>query len=68
VQRQSLADHLAKLLDRLGLDRVPRRVQTLHDVLDDYRASAKGAARATTESEGENPPAVVTRRDEERPA
>src|SRR5438105_1940002 len=25
VQRQALADHLARLLDKLGLDRVPRR-------------------------------------------
>ena len=29
VQRQSLADHLAKLLDKLGLDRVPQQVTDL---------------------------------------
>src|SRR5262249_38658808 len=29
VQRQSIAEHLAKLLDRLGLDRLPAKVPTL---------------------------------------
>jgi hypothetical protein len=29
VQRQSLSDHLAKLLDKLGLDRVPQKVTDL---------------------------------------
>lgn len=33
MQRQGLADHLARLLDRLGLDRVPRKVATLAQVL-----------------------------------
>ena len=29
VQRHALAEHLAKLLDRLGLDRIPRQVTDL---------------------------------------
>lgn len=33
VQRQALADHLARLLDKLGLDRVPRRVPSLNEYL-----------------------------------
>jgi len=32
VQRQSLADHLARVLDRLGLDRLPQRVQTVEEL------------------------------------
>ncbi len=32
VQRQALVEHLAKLLDRLGLDRVPARVPTLESI------------------------------------
>jgi hypothetical protein len=35
VQRQSIADHLARLLDKLGLDRVPKRVQTIDDLVRD---------------------------------
>jgi hypothetical protein len=31
VQRQSLADHLARLLDRLGLDRLPQKVVSLEE-------------------------------------
>ena len=38
VQRQSLADHLARLLDRLGLDRVPQKVVSL----DEYVAANYG--------------------------
>src|SRR5262249_28921248 len=34
VQRQTLADHVARLLDRLGLDRMPQRVQSLEQVMD----------------------------------
>ena len=33
VQRQGLADHLARLLDKLGLDRVPRRLTSLNEYL-----------------------------------
>jgi probable HAF family extracellular repeat protein len=33
VQRQSIADHLARLLDKLGLDRVPQRLPTLTEYL-----------------------------------
>src|SRR5262249_17392392 len=38
TQRQALADHLARLLDRLGLDRVPRYVQGLHEILAEIAA------------------------------
>lgn len=34
LQRQTLADHLARLLDKLGLDRVPTKI----DALDRYVA------------------------------
>ena len=38
VQRQALAEHLAKLLDRLGLERRTQKVPDLHDYLrDKYR-------------------------------
>ena len=48
VQRQSLADHLARLLDKLGLDRVPQRVQTLDDLAQDIeRQKAVGAPHGT---------------------
>jgi hypothetical protein len=40
VQRQGLADHLARLLDKLGLDRVPRRVKSLGDYLAEKYAEA----------------------------
>ena len=43
-QRQSLADHLARLLDRLGLDRVPQRVPALHDVLAEIAAQREASA------------------------
>jgi hypothetical protein len=43
VQRQALADHLARLLDRLGLDRVPQRTETLGDVLRDYQQPPRAA-------------------------
>ncbi len=29
VQRQAIADHLARLLDKLGLDRMPKKVPAL---------------------------------------
>jgi hypothetical protein len=38
VQRQALAEHLARLLDRLGLDRLPQRVQTVEDVAAEIAA------------------------------
>ena len=43
-QRQSLADHLARLLDRLGLDRVPQRVPALHDVLAEIAAQREASS------------------------
>jgi hypothetical protein len=42
VQRQALADHLARLLDRLGLDRTPRRVPDLHTYVGDRCGSGEG--------------------------
>ncbi len=39
TQRQSIAEHLAKLLDKLGLDRVPQRVLAL----DQYVRERYGA-------------------------
>jgi hypothetical protein len=33
VQRQQIADHLARLLDKLGLDRIPQRAETVEDYL-----------------------------------
>jgi len=38
LQRQTLADHLARLLDKLGLDRVPAKI----DALDRYVAEKYG--------------------------
>ncbi len=38
LQRQTLADHLARLLDKLGLDRVPTKI----DALDRYVAEKYG--------------------------
>jgi hypothetical protein len=45
-QRQALADHLARLLDRLGLDRIPQRVETVEDYVSRRR-------RATGDDEAE---------------
>jgi len=56
VQRQPLAEHLAKLLDRLGLDRVPGKVVSLPD----YLAERYGATATSSD--------VVTARDEIRGA
>jgi hypothetical protein len=47
VQRQAIADHLARLLDKLGLDRRPKRVPSLNEYLatrynDDRRGSEPG--------------------------
>ncbi len=36
LQRQSIADHLAKLLDRLGLDRAAPKSVTLEDIRRQY--------------------------------
>ena len=41
LQRQTLADHLARLLDRLGLDRVPTKIEAL----DRYVAEKYGDVR-----------------------
>ena len=51
VQRQALADHLARLLDKLGLDRVPQRVPAL----DEYVREKYGSA--TLDGEGPAPAA-----------
>ncbi len=41
LQRQTLADHMARLLDKLGLDRVPTKI----DNLDRYVAEKYGAVQ-----------------------
>jgi hypothetical protein len=53
VQRQALADHLVRLLDKLGLDRVPQKVTGLTTYLaQKYPASGQldGGASGTEES------------------
>jgi hypothetical protein len=54
VQRQAVADHLARLLDKLGLDRVPRRVKSLGEYLaekyTDSPANDVAAAMAAGEA------------------
>jgi len=52
TQRQGLADHLARLLDRLGLDRVPQRVPALGDILRDYDTSQPQAPAVAPGREG----------------
>jgi hypothetical protein len=42
IQRQSLADHLARLLDKLGLDRVPTKVTTLDSYIETKYGSQDG--------------------------
>ncbi|OGA02868.1 MAG: hypothetical protein A3I00_05780 [Betaproteobacteria bacterium RIFCSPLOWO2_02_FULL_64_12] len=50
VQRQTVAEHLAKLLDRLGLDRVPQKVQTLSSyVVEKYSPEKNGATAEQAE-------------------
>jgi hypothetical protein len=41
VQRQALADHLARLLEKVGLERVPRRIPTLDEYVT-VRYAASG--------------------------
>jgi len=55
VQRQALADHLARLLDRLGLDRVPQRVPTLTE----YLARRRDGERPNAEGNGDSAPHSV---------
>jgi len=55
IQRQAIADHLIRILDKLGLDRVPQPLPTLAEVLRPGDASA-GAARSS-----ERPSAVPSR-------
>jgi hypothetical protein len=44
LQRQSLAEHLAKLLDRLGLDRLPAKISTLDAyVAEQYSKADNGS-------------------------
>lgn len=50
VQRQTVAEHLAKLLDRLGLDRVPQKIQTLSSyVVETYGPEKNGATAEQVE-------------------
>jgi hypothetical protein len=54
LQRQTLAEHLARLLDRLGLDRSPRQVQTLNEyIVKKYGAKDNNAG----DSDGTGPAA-----------
>ena len=43
VQRQAVAEHLAKLLDRLGLERVPAKVKTLEEITAEILARRPAA-------------------------
>ena len=56
TQRQALADHLARLLDRLGLDRLPQRVETIGDVLATYERPAHAAPDGPRSRQGFQPP------------
>lgn len=47
VQRQALAEHLAKLLDRLGLDRVPQKVQDLSEYIAARYGNRQDGPRST---------------------
>jgi hypothetical protein len=48
VQRRGLADHLARLLDKLGLDRAPRKVRTLDEyVRERYAVSGRSLSTHT---------------------
>jgi hypothetical protein len=38
LRRQTLADHVARLLDKLGLDRIPQRTRSLQDVVAEIAA------------------------------
>src|SRR5437899_8833412 len=61
VQRQGLADHLARLLDKLGLDRVPRRVKSLNEYLaekyTDGHANGSATEMATADDRRRDVPA-----------
>jgi len=47
LQRQALAEHLAKLLDRLGLERIPRKVPSLSEyVRSKYAAGTEPTPRS----------------------
>jgi hypothetical protein len=50
VQRTQLADHLARLLDKLGLERVPRKVPSLSEYLATRNGenAASGGALGST--------------------
>jgi len=54
LQRQAIADHLAKLLDKLGLDCVPEPEQTLEEYLRE-RYGHKDATRPEPEPEKDAP-------------
>ena len=42
VQRQALADHLARLLDKLGLDRMPQKITDLAKYVEQRYATTPG--------------------------
>jgi hypothetical protein len=53
LQRQTLADHLARLLDKLGLDRVPQRTRSLQDVTAEIAAQREAAASVALHTQQE---------------
>ena len=50
VQRQQIADHLARLLDKLGLDRIPQKI----NLTDYYREDAKPAKSSILENNSDS--------------
>jgi hypothetical protein len=42
IQRQTIAEHLARLLERLGLDRIPRKVPDLRRYLAERVTAQNG--------------------------
>jgi hypothetical protein len=52
LQRQTLSEHLAKLLDRLGLDRAPQKTLDLGE----YLAGKYGQSSAQERQAGEDAP------------
>jgi hypothetical protein len=49
TQRQALAEHLAKLLDRLGLDRVRAKAKTLHELVRERHDAPRIAKEGSRE-------------------
>lgn len=52
IQRQALADHLVRLLEKLGLERAPQKLQDLATYLAQRHASGGLAGQPETSPEG----------------